>query len=56
MGIWKGHSQFPASVNFLYRFDLKEFHKAVLQNGSLPLDLLTDQVDEYIRNAKASGK
>jgi uncharacterized protein (DUF885 family) len=38
------------------RFDLKEFHKAVLQNGSLPLDLLTDQVDEYIRNAKASGK
>ena len=30
------------------RFDLKEFHMAVLQNGSLPLPVLERVVDEYI--------
>lgn len=30
------------------RFDLKEFHQAVLQNGSLPLPVLERVVDEYI--------
>jgi hypothetical protein len=30
------------------RFDLLEFHRAVLQNGSLPLPVLERVVDEYI--------
>lgn len=30
------------------KFDLKEFHMTVLENGSLPLDLLEDVVDDYI--------
>ena len=30
------------------KFDLKDFHMAVLQNGSLPLDLLEEIVDNYI--------
>ena len=30
------------------RFDLNEFHNAVLQNGSVPLELLEQIVDEYI--------
>jgi uncharacterized protein (DUF885 family) len=29
-------------------FDLKDFHMAVLENGSLPLDLLEQVVDDYI--------
>lgn len=31
------------------RFDLREFHDAVLTGGNLPLDLLETQVDAYIR-------
>ena len=30
------------------KFDLKEFHMVVLENGSLPLDLLEEVVDDYI--------
>jgi uncharacterized protein (DUF885 family) len=30
------------------RFDIREFHAAVLENGSLPLDILDQQVDAYI--------
>jgi uncharacterized protein (DUF885 family) len=30
------------------KFDLKEFHMAVLENGSLPLDLLEEIMDDYI--------
>ncbi len=29
-------------------FDIRDFHDAVLQNGALPLDLLEQQVGEYI--------
>jgi uncharacterized protein (DUF885 family) len=31
------------------KFDLREFHKVVLQNGSVPLDVLTENVKNYIR-------
>ena len=34
------------------KFDLKEFHMTVLENGSLPLDLLEEIVDEYISTRK----
>jgi uncharacterized protein (DUF885 family) len=30
------------------RFDIREFHAVVLENGSLPLDILEEQVDAYI--------
>ena len=30
------------------RFDIREFHDAVLRNGALPLDLLEAQVERYI--------
>lgn len=30
------------------KFDLKEFHKVILENGALPLYLLEEIVDEYI--------
>lgn len=32
------------------RFDIREFHDTVLRNGTLPLDLLEEQVNEYIKN------
>ena len=30
------------------RFDIRDFHAVVLENGSLPLDILEQQVDTYI--------
>jgi uncharacterized protein (DUF885 family) len=30
------------------RFDIRDFHEAVLEQGALPLDLLDEQVDRYI--------
>jgi uncharacterized protein (DUF885 family) len=30
------------------KFDLKDFHMTLLENGSLPLDLLEDIVEDYI--------
>jgi len=32
------------------KFDLKEFHRIVLENGSLPLDVLEKKVDAYIKD------
>jgi uncharacterized protein (DUF885 family) len=31
------------------KFDQREFHEAVLKNGALPLEVLEEQVNEYIR-------
>ncbi len=35
------------------KFDLKEFHDVITRNGPLPIDLLEDQVDNYILNYKS---
>ncbi len=34
------------------KFDIRDFHKAVLQNGSVPLDMLEKLVDEYVEESK----
>ena len=34
------------------KFDVRDFHDAVLDNGSLPLDLLGQQVEKYISSAQ----
>jgi uncharacterized protein (DUF885 family) len=34
------------------KFDQREFHEAVLKNGALPLEILEEQVNEYIRRKK----
>ena len=35
------------------KFNLKEFHDQILGNGALPLEILDDQVNAYIRKKKA---
>jgi uncharacterized protein (DUF885 family) len=37
------------------RFDLRRFHDAVLRNGSVPLDLLEAQIDEWIAAELSRG-
>ena len=32
-------------------FDQREFHRTVLKNGALPLEILEEQVDDYIRQS-----
>jgi uncharacterized protein (DUF885 family) len=34
------------------RFDIRDFHDAVLRNGRIPLDALDLQVEEYVRTVK----
>ena len=34
------------------KFDIRDFHDAVLRDGRLPLELLQEQVGKYINNAK----
>jgi len=41
-----------AEQAFGARFDVREFHDVVLRNGTLPLDLLEEQVNAYIATAK----
>lgn len=36
------------------RFDMREFHNVVLTNGSVPLDILDDLVNEYIAGKKSA--
>ncbi len=35
------------------RFDIRDFHEAVLANGALPLDVLEQQVDAYIASKRS---
>ena len=35
------------------RFDIRDFHAAVLENGALPLDILDEQVNAYIASKKS---
>ena len=35
------------------KFDQREFHDAVLKNGALPLEILEEQINEYIQRKKA---
>jgi uncharacterized protein (DUF885 family) len=35
------------------KFDQREFHEAVLKNGALPLEILEEQVNDYILRKKA---
>jgi tetratricopeptide (TPR) repeat protein len=37
------------------KFDQREFHDAVLKNGALPLEILEEQVEDYIQRKKASA-
>ena len=37
------------------RFDVRDFHEAVLRNGALPLDLLEPQVDAYVSSTKSGA-
>jgi uncharacterized protein (DUF885 family) len=37
------------------RFDVREFHDTVLENGSIPLGVLEEQVDRYIEEALQRG-
>lgn len=34
------------------KFEIRAFHRAVLQNGSVPLTVLAQQVEEYLGTAK----
>jgi uncharacterized protein (DUF885 family) len=36
------------------KFDQREFHDVMLKNGALPLEILEEQVDEYIQRKKVS--
>jgi uncharacterized protein (DUF885 family) len=36
------------------KFDLRQFHEAVLTNGSVPLDVLEELVNEWVKS-KGSG-
>jgi uncharacterized protein (DUF885 family) len=35
------------------KFDQREFHEALLKNGALPLEILEEQVNDYIQQKKA---
>ncbi|MGI2168958.1 DUF885 domain-containing protein [Shewanella sp. MF05960] len=36
------------------KFDIREFHNVVLRNGPLPLDVLEEQVNKWIKHIKAA--
>ena len=35
------------------KFDQREFHDAVLKNGALPLEILEEQINDYIQRKKS---
>jgi uncharacterized protein (DUF885 family) len=38
------------------RFDIRRFHDAVLRNGRIPLDVLDNEVNNYLAGATADGR
>jgi uncharacterized protein (DUF885 family) len=38
------------------RFDIRDFHAAVLEKGAVPLDLLEKQVEDYLRPSTTSAR
>jgi uncharacterized protein (DUF885 family) len=38
------------------KFDLRDFHDQILKNGPVPLDILSQQVDQWIKTQSADGK
>jgi len=45
-----------ASAELGDRFDLRRFHNAVIDNGALPLDVLDDEITEWIAGERARSK
>jgi len=43
----------PAHRKNWRKIDQREFHDAVLKSGALPLEILEEQVNEYIQRKKA---
>jgi uncharacterized protein (DUF885 family) len=37
------------------RFDLKEFHRVILENGAIPFEILERIVDEWLEGKVAAG-
>ena len=37
-------------------FDIRQFHDTIIANGSVPLNILEELVDDYIANAKLETK
>ncbi|HMH45889.1 MAG TPA: DUF885 family protein [Pyrinomonadaceae bacterium] len=35
------------------KFDIRQFHEVLLSNGSVPLDVLQELVDRWIKSKKA---
>jgi uncharacterized protein (DUF885 family) len=35
------------------KFDQREFHDVILKDGAMPLDILEQQVNDYIKNKQA---
>jgi uncharacterized protein (DUF885 family) len=46
--------QVRAETELGKKFDQREFHDVVLKNGALPLEILEEQVDEYIQQKRSS--
>ena len=38
------------------KFDLRDFHDQILKNGPVPLDILSQQVEQWIKTQSAGGK
>lgn len=38
------------------KFDLREFHDAVLKNGAIPLDILEEEIDAWIKSERAKSQ
>ena len=36
-------------------FDIRDFHRAILHNGTVPLEIMDDQINEYINGVRAAG-